>query len=84
MSLISKPGGLCTKGLHPGAIAHSGASGGGELEDTSPASLTFFATFPPFSLDTDEDVACLLSSNCIRHSGLWARGNSAELGFHPV
>ena len=66
MSLISQPDGLCTTGLHPGAIAHSGASGGGELEDTSPACLTFFATFPPLSLDMDEDVAYLLSSNCMK------------------
>ena len=46
---FSQPGGLCTTGLfHVGAIAHSGALGG-EVEDASPASLTFFATLPPFS-----------------------------------
>ena len=31
-----------------GALAHSGALGG-EVEDASPASRTFFATLPPFS-----------------------------------
>ena len=31
-----------------GAIAHSGALGG-EVEDAYPASLTCFATLPPFS-----------------------------------
>lgn len=63
MDLISQP---CIAGFHPGAIAHSGALGGGELEDTSPALLTFFATLPPLSLDVDEDVAYLLSSNCMK------------------
>ena len=36
--------------LQSGEIAHSGALDGVEMDDASPARLTFLATFPPLSL----------------------------------
>ena len=49
-----QPCGLCTVCLHSVEIAHSGALSGGELQDISPACLTFFATLPPLSFDVDD------------------------------